>query len=100
MKGVPYMANVKRNWEIVTNEPEKTSGIYITVSNGNFFMKDLESCNMAFVHGNALIADLKYRCEVFSTMLSGFKPEAEKLFIHEEALDAIDKLIEANRLLF
>ena len=94
------MLSPNRNWEEVSNEPEKTSGIYITVSNGNFFMKDLESCNMAFVHGNALIADLKYRSEVFSTMLSGFKPEAEKLYVHKEALDAIDKLIEANRLLF
>lgn len=94
------MAKIERNWEIVSDYPEEASGIYVTVSNGNFFLKDLESNTMGFVHCSALVANIKYRGEAVSALKNAFLPNAERLYIHEDAMVAIDSLIEANRLLF
>lgn len=88
------------NWQTVINEPEETSGVYITLRNGDFVLKDLKSFKTGFIHSSVLISNLKYRGEILSVLISGFLPQAEMIYVHEEALSAIDKLIEANRLLF
>lgn len=88
------------DWKTVSKEPEETSGVYITVRSGDFVLKDLKSFKTGFIHSSVLIANLKYRGEIFSVLVSGFLPQAETLYVDEEALIAIDKLIEANRLLF
>lgn len=88
------------NWQTVINEPEETSGVYITLRNGDFVLKDLKSFKTGRINSSVLIANLKYRGEILSVLASAFLPQAEKLYVDEEALIAIDKIIEANRLLF
>lgn len=100
LAAINHIIATKGGWEVVSDYPEEASGIYVTVSNGNFFLKDLESSTMGFVHCSALIANLKYRSEAISALKNAFLPSAEKLYIHEDAMAAIDRLIEANRLLF
>ena len=88
------------NWKEVLSEPEEKSGVYISVRNGDFVLKDLTSFKTGFINGSILISNLKYRGEILSVLISAFLPQAEMLYVSKEALSAIDKLIEANRLLF
>lgn len=100
LTAIGHIISVSGNWEAVLDYPEATSGVYVTVSNGNFYLKDLESDTTGFVHCSALVANLKYRSEVIYTLRNAFLPKAERLYIQEDALIAIDRIIEANRLLF